>query len=602
MKNAFDNYSLPLGKNGDTRIMSKKLNIRQNYKLLQPYLWKEKKLLLFGLLLMIFVSLTHLIDPLILAHIVDVSVPNKDLNDMYRYAFFFIGLIFVSGIASYTQIIILSKLGLKVITDIKMKLFSHLMKISVSFFDNRPVGDFITKVENDSEKVRFLFSELSIRIIGNLLFFVGVIIVITYKSPDVSVWILLTITIIAIAYNYFMRFMGKIFKRVREKYSEVTAKINEYVQGMHVIQTFHKEDEAISIVEKTSAEKKLIETKASFIEYSVEGFFLFLIEYFMFILVIILIVPQIFDGTKSIGTLIIFSQYINRIIWPLIQLLENVMQIQKSMVSLTRIRELSELPVEDYYNNKLEIKSFEEEIEFKNVWFAYEAENWILKDVSFKVRKGEKVALVGPSGSGKTTTISLICGFYKYQKGEILIDGIPLNKLNIKKWRRKVGLILQDVLLFPGNVIENVRIYDDSISAEKVMESIKMVHAEKFFEMGSLQNIIAERGQNISQGEKQLLSFARALTFNPEIVIMDEATSSIDTVTERKIQDSMLKVLAGKTAMIVAHRLSSIIDADNIIYFKDGQIKNQGTHTQLMTTSPDYQNLVNLQFMGGHDE
>lgn len=582
--------------------MSKKLNIKKNYKLLQPYLWKEKKLLLLGLLLMIFVSGAHLIDPLILAHIVDVSVPNQDLKDMYQYAFFFIGLIIISGIASYTQIIILSKLGLKVITDIKMKLFSHLMKISVSFFDNRPVGDFITKVENDSEKVRFLFSELSIRIIGNFLFFIGVIIVITYKSPDVSIWILLAITVIAIAYNYFMRFMGRIFKRVREKYSEVTANINEYVQGMHVIQTFHKENEAIKIVEKTSAEKKDIETKASFLEYSVEGFFLFLIEYFLLIMIIVLIVPQIFEGTKSIGTLIIFSQYINRIIWPLIQLLENVMQIQKSMVSLTRIRELSELPVEDYYHNDVDIKAFQTEIEFKNVWFAYEAENWILKDVSFKVKKGEKVALVGPSGSGKTTTISLICGFYKYQKGEILIDGKPLNKLNIKQWRRKVGLILQDVLLFPGNVIENVRIYDDSISPDRVMDSIKMVHAEKFFEMTSLQNVIAERGQNISQGEKQLLSFARALTFNPEIVIMDEATSSIDTVTEKKIQDSMLKVLAGKTAMIVAHRLSSIIDADNIIYFKDGQIKNQGTHRQLMETSPDYQNLVNLQFMGGHDE
>lgn len=582
--------------------MSKKINVKQNFKLLKPYLWKEKKLLMLGLLLMVFVSIAHLIDPLILAHIVDVSVPNQDLNDMYRYAFFFIGLIIISGIASYTQIIILSKLGLKVITDIKMKLFAHLMKISVSFFDNRPVGDFITKVENDSEKVRFLFSELSIRIIGNLLFFIGVIIVITYKSPDVSVWILLAITIIAIAYNYFMRFMGKIFKRVREKYSEVTANINEYVQGMHVIQTFHKEDEAINIVEKTSAEKKQIETKASFLEYSVEGFFLFLIEYFLLILIIVLIVPQIFAGTKSIGTLIIFSQYINRIIWPLIQLLENVMQIQKSMVSLTRIRELSELPVEEYYHNEMNIESFEQEIEFKNVWFAYDAENWILKDVSFKVRKGQKVALVGPSGSGKTTTISLICGFYKYQKGEILIDGKPLNKLNIKKWRRKVGLILQDVLLFPGNVIENVRIYDDSISPEKVMVSIKMVHAEKFFEISSLQNIISERGQNISQGEKQLLSFARALTFNPEIVIMDEATSSIDTVTEKKIQDSMLQVLAGKTAMIVAHRLSSIIDADNIIYFKDGQIKNQGTHAELMQTSLDYQNLVNLQFMGGHDE
>ena len=510
--------------------MARKLNFKKNFKLLKPYLWKEKKLFLFGLILMLFVSITHLIDPLILAHIIDYSVPNQDLNDMYKYSFFFIGLIILSGIASYTQIIILSKLGLKVITDIKMKVFSHLLKISVTFFDSRPVGDFITKVENDSEKVRFLFSELSIRIIGNLLFFIGVVVVISIKSPDVSFWLLIAITIIATAYTFFMRYMQKIFQKVREKYSEVTAKINEYVQGMHVIQTFHKEDEAVRIVEKTSLEKKAIETKTSFLEYSVQGFFLFLIEYFLLVLIIVLIAPQIFAGTKSIGTLIIFSQYINRIIWPLIQLMENVMQIQKSFVSLDRIRELSELPVEEYYNNTLEIESFEQEIEFQNVWFAYEKENWILQDVSFKVKKGDKVAIVGPSGSGKTTVISLICGFYKYQKGTILIDGKPLDKLNIKMWRRRLGLILQEVLLFPGNVIENVRIYNDNISPEKVMESIKMVHAEKFFEVDSLQGVISERGQNISQGEKQLLSFARALTFNPDIVIMDEATSSIDTV------------------------------------------------------------------------
>lgn len=582
--------------------MARKLNIKKNFKLLKPYLWKEKKLLLFGLFLMLFVSVARLIDPLILAHIIDYSVPNADLPDMYKYSFFFIGLVIVSGVASYTQVIMLSKLGLKVITDIKMKVFSHLLKISVTFFDNRPVGDFITKVENDSEKVRFLFSELSIRIIGNLLFFVGVVVIITYNSPDVSFWMLLVITIIAIAYNFFMRYMGKIFQKVREKYSDVTAKINEYVQGMHVIQTFHKESQAIKIIGDSSQEKKVLETRASFLEYSVQGFFLFLIEYFLLTLIIILIVPQIFSGAKSIGTLIIFSQYINRMIWPLVRLLENVMQIQKSFVSLDRIRELSELPVEEYYHNELEIESFEREIEFQNVWFAYERENWVLQDVSFKVRKGEKVALVGPSGSGKTTVISLILGFYKYQKGTILIDGKPLDKLNIKFWRRRLGLILQEVLLFPGNVIENVRIYNDNISAEKVMESIKMVHAEKFYELASLQDVIAERGQNISQGEKQLLSFARALTFDPDIVIMDEATSSIDTVTEKKIQDSMQRVLAGKTAIIVAHRLSSIIDADNIIYFKDGKIQHQGKHAELMKMSPDYKNLVELQYMGGHDE
>jgi ABC-type multidrug transport system fused ATPase/permease subunit len=476
------------------------------------------------------------------------------------------------------------------------------MKVPVSFFDNRPVGDFIARVENDSEKVRFLFSELSVRIIGNLLFFMGVIAVIIYKSPDISVWILSSLTVLVIGYNYFMRYVAKLFKKVREKYSEVTAKITEYVQGMGIIQIFHKEKEVVKIIEDSSAEKKRIETKAAFVEYTFEGFFMFLIEYFFLILIIILLAPKIFDGSKSIGTLIIFSQYINRIVWPLIQLLENVMQIQKSFVSLNRIQELNELPVEPYYNNTEEIKGFKESIEFKNVWFAYEEDKWILKDVSFKINKGDKVALVGPSGSGKTTTVSLLCGFYTYQKGTILVDGKPLNKLNIKKWRRELGLILQDVFLFPGDIVENVRIYNDAISEDSVKNAIKMVHADKFLQEGALSKVLSERGQNISQGEKQLLSFARALAFNPEIVIMDEATSSIDTVTEAKIQDSMTKLLANKTALIVAHRLSSIIDADNIIYFENGLIKHQGTHDELMSSSEEYQNLVNLQFVGGSDE
>ncbi len=264
-------------------MSKKKNNIKKNFKFLSPYLWKEKKLFILGFILMLFVSATHLIDPLILAHIIDVSVPNKDVADMYNYAFFFIGLILLSGIASFSQIIILSKLGLKVITDVKMKLFSHLMKVPVSFFDNRPVGDFIARVENDSEKVRFLFSELSVRIIGNLLFFLGVIAVIVYKSPDVSVWLLLALTAIVIAYNYFMRYISKLFKKVREKYSEVTAKLTEYVQGMSVIQTFHKQRDVVEIIKESSADKKKLETKAAFIEYSVEGLFMFIIEYFFLI-------------------------------------------------------------------------------------------------------------------------------------------------------------------------------------------------------------------------------------------------------------------------------------------------------------------------------
>ncbi len=278
------------------------------------------------------------------------------------------------------------------------------------------------------------------------------------------------------------------------------------------------------------------------------------------------------------------------------------MQIQKSFVSLNRIQELNELPVEPYYNKTKMISEFKHSIEFKNVWFAYEEDKWILKDVSFKINKGDKVALVGPSGSGKTTTVSLLCGFYEFQKGEILIDGVNLKELNIKSWRKQLGLILQDVFLFPGDIVENVRIYNDNVSRDQVIDSIKMVHADKFLQKDALTKVLSERGQNISHGEKQLLSFARALAFNPEIVIMDEATSSIDTVTEAKIQDSMNKLLQNKTALIVAHRLSSIIDADNIIYFENGIIKHHGKHGELMKKSEEYKNLVNLQFLGDNDE
>lgn len=585
-------------------------SFKKNFAFIKPYLMQEKGLLFLGFILMMFVSLVHLVDPLILAHIVDYSVPNKDVPDMYRYSLFFLAVIVLSGIVSYGQIIMLSKLGLKVITQIKSRLFKHLMKIPVSFFDNRPVGDFITKIESDSEKVRFLFTELSIRIIGNFIFAIGVIGVIAYKAPSLSIWMMLGITVMLIGYNFFIRFINKLFKIEREKYSEVTAKVTEYIQGMNVIQTFNKQKVIVDDVEKSSQEKRDTQARAMYWEHSIEGFFIFIAEDVLFIVIILLMAPQIFSGVKSVGELIIFSQYLNRIIWPLMELLENFMQIQRSMVSLTRIRELSELPAEDAYEKVETINHFEHEIEFKNVWFAYDEDisekgktakpKWILKDVSFKVKKGDKIALVGSSGSGKTTTISLLCGFYHHQKGQILIDGKPIKDLNIQRWREHLGLILQDIILFPGNVLENVRIYNDNISEEKVLESIKMVHAEKFTQSNALTNVVAERGQNFSQGEKQLLSFARALTFSPEIVIMDEATSSIDTITEKLIQHSMEKVLHGKTSIIVAHRLSSIIDADNIILFQDGEILAQGRHDDMFANCEEYKNLVKLQFLNSH--
>jgi len=275
------------------------------------------------------------------------------------------------------------------------------------------------------------------------------------------------------------------------------------------------------------------------------------------------------------------------------------MQVQRAFVSLGRILELTEATSEDDLHRGSALPYFEEDIVFDHVWFAYKDEEWVLKDVSLTIPKGKRIALVGASGSGKTTTISLLCAFYPVTRGQILVDGVPLTEINLRLWREKIGLILQDIFLFPGNITENIRVYNDDIPAEKVRQAIGIVSLDDFIEKQErgLETELAERGQNISQGEKQLISFARALAFEPEVIIMDEATASIDPQTEAKIQRSMNEVLSGKTAVIVAHRLTSVIDADQILLFRDGEIIDRGTHFELLGSSKDYRRFVELQLM-----
>jgi ATP-binding cassette subfamily B protein len=238
-------------------------------------------------------------------------------------------------------------------------------------------------------------------------------------------------------------------------------------------------------------------------------------------------------------------------------------------------------------------------VRFENVWFAYKDEEWVLRDVSFTIPKGRKIALVGASGSGKTTTVSLLCGFYPVQKGRVLIDGVPLSELDFRAWRRRIGLILQDIYLFPGSILENVRVYNDAIPAATVKEAINIVQLDDFIRNQhlGLETELAERGQNVSQGEKQLISFARALAFEAEVIVMDEATASIDPQTEAKIQRSMRTVFSDKTAVVVAHRLTSVLDADEILFFSEGRIIDRGTHAQLMQSSRQYRKLVELQLL-----
>ncbi|MDD3235549.1 MAG: ABC transporter ATP-binding protein [Candidatus Cloacimonetes bacterium] len=568
-------------------------------KLLFPFIKKDLGLLFFGLFAMLVTSGLRLLHPLILARIIDRSIPDKNMPEMYKYGMFFIVVVLLSGLLSYLQIVLLSRLGIKIITKFKGDVFRHLLKLPIPWFNKQPVGELIARVESDSERVKALFSDLSITIIGNVMFFVGVFTVLFIRDWQITIYIMPAVIVSIIGYSFLIKYLSKFYRQIRERYASITAKITDFVQGMQIIQALNKQDKVIEELAAASAAKKALETRTSFIEYGFQSVFMFVSNVLFVIIIIYISAPKIIAGVVTIGTLIVFIQYIYQMIWPLMHISENVTQIQRSFVSLKRILELTSLPTEEDEFTGTTMPVFEKEICFEHVWFAYKDDDWVLKDVSFTIPKGKKIALVGASGSGKTTSVSLLCGFYPVQKGKITVDGIPLTELAFRAWRAKIGLILQDIFLFPGSILENVRVYNDNVSAKQVQEAVSIVQLNDFIESLPLgiDSELSERGQNISQGEKQLISFARALAFNAEIIVMDEATASIDPQTEAKIQRTMHNVFANKTAVVVAHRLTSVLDADEILFFNAGEIAARGTHRELMKSSDDYCKLVKLQLL-----
>lgn len=570
-------------------------------KLLYPFVKKDLGLLFFGLFAMLVTSGLRLLHPLILAQIIDHSIPEKDMGQMYRLGLYFVVVVLLSGLLSYLQIVLLSRLGIKIITKFKGDVFRHLLKLPIPWFNKQPVGELIARVESDSERVKALFSDLSITIIGNVMFFIGVFTVLFIRQWQITIYVMPAVIVAIIGYSYLIKYLAKFYRQIRERYANVTAKITDYVQGMQIIQALNRQQTVIDDVQAASLDKRNLEIRTQVIEYGSQSVFMFISNVVFVIIIILISAPKIIAGVVTIGTLIVFIQYIYQMIWPLMHISENVMQIQRSFVSLKRILELTGLPTEEAEFTGNTIPEFNNDVRFENVWFAYKDEEWILKDVSFTIPKGKKIALVGASGSGKTTSVSLLCGFYQVQKGRITVDGKPLSELDFKAWRRKIGLILQDIFLFPGSILENVRVYNDNVSDSQVKEAVSIVQLDDFIHNlpNGVESELSERGQNISQGEKQLISFARALAFQPEIIVMDEATASIDPQTEAKIQRTMQQVFSGKTAVVVAHRLTSVLDADEILYFSNGQITARGTHSQLMQSSPDYRKLVELQLLQG---
>ncbi|MCB5246881.1 MAG: ABC transporter ATP-binding protein, partial [Candidatus Cloacimonetes bacterium] len=354
-----------------------KIKLKYYLKLLYPFVKKDMGLLLFGLFAMLCTSALQLLYPLILAEIIDKSIPNADVAQMYRFGALFVGAVIVAGILSYLQIVLLSKLGVKIITQFKAQVFRHLLTLPVEWFNRQQVGELIARVESDAERVKALFSELSIRIIGNLLFFLGVFLVMFLRDWHVATYVLPMMAVAIVGYYFLIKYLSKFYRLIREKNALVTAKITDFVQGMPIIQALNQQKKVYNDLKAASDDKYKLETRTSFIEYGSQSVFMLSFEVLLLIVIIKLTAPRIIAGAVTLGTLIVFVDYIFRMIWPLMQISENVMQIQRAFVSLKRILELTDLQSEEALFTGTKNPAFESEIRFENVWFAYKNEEWI---------------------------------------------------------------------------------------------------------------------------------------------------------------------------------------------------------------------------------
>lgn len=580
--------------------MSKKINNYTNMRRAVRYVRDSRRLFGIGLFAMLVLTAGQLAGPLILRSIIDDSIPKGDLPGLMLRAGGYFALLLAMGILSYLGLTTIARLGLEVVTRIKYDVFSHFLTLPTAYFDAHPVGELISRTESDSERVRELFSQISVTIIVNTLFFLGMLGICFTLEPKITLYLALTTPVVLTLAILVFDKLRHFYDLHRHYYAQILARITEFIQGWDILTMFNRQAWAIAKVDESSRFRRDVDVKSSLLQYSVMGVLNFSLGPLFMVLIIIFFVPQVVGGKLTLGTLLVFFEYSRRIFEPLMGIAENIRGIQQARASLDRIFTILDLESETAGRTESPDGAimFQHEIEFRQVWFAYKGEDWVLKDVSFTLKRGQTLAVVGPSGSGKSTTISLICGFYRPQKGQILIDGRDLAGLDLTRWRRNIGLVLQEVYLFPGSVLENIRLYDEAITEEQTWQALAAVHAEDFVRTlpAGLESTLRERGNNISAGEKQLLSFARALAFNPQLVILDEATANVDVQTERKIHESMRVLFEGRTAILVAHRLSSIQSADCILFFKDGQIVQRGRHEELLAGFPPYAELVRLQF------
>ena len=585
---------------GFERSMADGEILRRLFGYAKPYL---RQFVVVGFLVLFSISY-DIASPLIVGYIEELVVGDFELKSLYVSVAVYAGVLVFSMASTYLQAVILQRVGQRIISDLREDLFTHIESLSHGQLNDIPVGKLVTRVTNDTNAISMMFTNLFVNLTKNAFVILGILVAMLFLNYELTLMVLCFVPFILLFTVIFRKFSRRAYRKVKDATTDINTYLSENLSGIKVTQIFGREDEKM----EEFRQKSQTLAKATQEQIFVFGVFrpLVCMLYISSILCLFYLGGMghldhvsFLGQTISSGTIVTFYMYISKFFTPIQNLAEQFNWLQSALASSEKVFSIMDIqPQMTDAPDAIELDEVKGDIEFRDVWFSYVPGEWVLQGVSFHVEPRQTVAFVGSTGSGKSTILSLICRNYEFQKGEILIDGIDIRKIKISSLRRHFGQMLQDVFLFSGTIRSNIVLREENISDDEIMKVCRYVNADHFIDKleHGLDEEVRERGNNFSAGQRQLLSFARTILHKPSVMILDEATANIDTETELLIQDSLEKMRSVGTMLIVAHRLSTIQHADNIIVLSHGKILEQGTHQQLLAAHGRYYQLYTLQY------
>ena len=574
-------------------------------KRLLKYARPHIKSFILVLFIMLFSIAYDIVSPLLISEIQDlIKIEGFEISKLYIMVAVYASILVVSLICTYAQAIILQKTGQKILSKLREDVFTHIESLSHEQLNEMPVGKLVTRVANDTGSISMMFTNLIVNLVKNVFVIVGILIAMLCVNYTLTLMVLCFVPFIVVFTLIFRKFSRAAYRKVKDGTTDINTFLSENLSGMKITQIFNCQDKKMR--EFSEKNRKLAKAKRN--QIFVFGVFrpmVYMLYIFSVVCLFFFGAKGYLDGSEFLGqkidsaVMVAFYMYINKFFNPIQSLAEQFNWLQSAFASAEKIFTILDIePKVVDTEGAIEMDEIKGEIEFRDVWFSYVPGEWVLKGVSFHVKPNQTVAFIGSTGSGKSTILSLICRNYEIQKGEILIDGVNIKDIKISSLRRHFGQMLQDVFLFAGTIKTNITLGNDKFTDEEIREACRYVNADKFIDKleGGLDEPVRERGNNFSAGQRQLLSFARTVIHKPSVMILDEATANIDTETEVLIQDSLEKMMNIGTMLIVAHRLSTIQHADNIILLSHGEIMEQGTHNELLKLRGRYYKLYTMQY------